>query len=599
VLRRGHHWDPLCFLEQHFHPYECLEVSKSALMTRNPKCPANTTELTAGLHRFDIDALRELAGEKVFARGVAYHEDGQVEIVRCERIRVLARVVGSEVYRCELAGAAKKFSGECSCPAFSDGGFCKHLVATALTVNSLGSGTLEQASNRFAKIREHLRAKGIEGLVEMVVGLAERDPSLLKELELSTAASTADDKTLFAQFKKAVTEATRTHSFVEYRKVRGWVQGIESVLDRIAGLVESGRAALGLQLLDHFFARMDKALEDIDDSDGGGGRVYAKACVIHLAACRQAKPDPVSLARALFAREVDSDLEFFHGASEAYEDVLGDAGLAEYRRLAHEAWKAIKPLRATKRQVQDDQFSVRYALRAILESFAEREGDVDGVIAIRARDLSTAYDYLSIAQLCLDHARETEALKWAEEGLWQFEDNPDERLILFAADLYGRIGRDPDAGKLLWRTFERRPGLQLYERLKSATIDRRSADAVRDRALDWLRAQLGKPPGRWGPQGSSASELFVRLAMTEGLLTDAWTVVSGHGCSEGLRQELAEASENSHPAEALKVYESRVERMVSLGGQINYQSAYDLVGHMRRVRERLGEPRSKPLMLMI
>src|SRR5260370_39907119 len=360
----------------------CLDLPKSTLMTRKPKPPADTIETAAGSHRFDVAALRDVAGEKVFARGIAYHEDGHVEIVTFDRTRVLARVVGSEVYRCELVGAGKKFSGECSCPAFSDWGFCKHLVATALAANSLDSGALEEASSRFSKIREHLRAKGVEKLVEMVVGLAERDPSLLKELELSAAAATADDKTLFAQFKKAITEATRTRGFVEYRNMRDWVRGIESVLDRIAGLVEGGRAALVLQLLDHFFARMDEALNHIDDSDGGGGEIYAKACEIHLAACRKAKPDPVALARALFAREVDSDWEFFHGASEAYEDVLGEAGLAEDRRLASEAWQKIKPLRATEREAQDDQFNSRRTLGASLESFRQPDGDLDGRIAL-------------------------------------------------------------------------------------------------------------------------------------------------------------------------------------------------------------------------
>ncbi len=559
-------------------------------MTRNPKRPANTIESAACSERFDVAALRDVAGEKVFARGVAYHEDGQVEIVTFERARVLARVIGSEVYRCELVGAGKKFSGGRSCPAFSDWGFCKHLVATALAANSLGPGALEQASSRFAKIREHLRAKGVEGLVEMVVGLAERDPSLLKELELSAVAATADDKTLLAQFKKAITEATRTHGYVEYRMTRDWVQGIESVLDRISSLVDNGRAAVVLQLLDHFFARMDEALGNIDDSDGGGGEMYAKACEIHRAACSEAKPDPVALARALFAREVDSDWEFFHGASEAYEDILGDVGLAEYRRLASEAWQKIKPLRATGRQGQDDQFGARYTLAAILERFAEREGDIDGAIAIRARDLSTAYDYLGIAQLCLDHGREPEALKWAEEGLWQFEDTPDERLIFFACDLYKRSGRGEDADKLLWQAFDRRPSIQLYERLKSgAGADRMLADAVRDRALAWLRAQVEKPTGQSAMRWSSPAELFVQMAMAEGLLTEAWMIVNDHGCNEYLLEQLAEASEQSHPTEALKVYADRVERRVRVGGPVNYEHACDFVGRMRVLREGLGE----------
>jgi hypothetical protein len=98
--------------------------------------------------------------------------------------------------------------------------------------------------------------------------------------------------------------------------------------------------------------------------------------------------------------------------------------------------------------------------------------------------------------------------------------------------------------------FERHPNIVLYERLKSAAgIDRMLADTDRDRALAWLRDQAGKAAGRFGRRWSSSAELFVRVAMTEGLLTDAWTIANGHGCSEALLDELAEASENSHPAE--------------------------------------------------
>ena len=176
--------------------------------------------------------------------------------------------------------------------------------------------------------------------------------------------------------------------------------------------------------------------------------------------------------------------------------------------------------------------------------------------------------------------------------LWQFEDDPDERLIFFASDLYRRIGREEDAGKLLWRTFERHPSIQLYERLKSAAgSNRMLADAVRDRALAWLKAKLGKPVGRSGMRWSSPPELYIRLTMAEGQLADAWMAVNSHGCSEVLLEELAEASEHSHPAEALKVYTDRVERMVRIGGQSNYENAYNMIERMRLLREGLGETR--------
>jgi uncharacterized Zn finger protein len=189
--------------------------------------------------RFNVAALREFAGEKVFARGVAYHEDGRVEIISIDSARVLARVIGSEVYRSELKTVGRKFSGGCSCPAFSDWGFCKHLVAIALAANDLEPAAVEQAANRLSKIREHLRAKGIEPLIAMIMGLAERDPALFGDLELAAAEATADDQTLFAQFKKAITEVTRTGGFVEYREARDWAETIQRVLDRVANLIES------------------------------------------------------------------------------------------------------------------------------------------------------------------------------------------------------------------------------------------------------------------------------------------------------------------------------------------------------------------------
>ena len=88
-----------------------------------PKCPANRIKTTADFHSFDVAVLRDVAGEKVFARGAIYHEDERVEIVSFDRARVRARVIGSEVYRCELIGSGEKFSGKCSAQPFPIGDF--------------------------------------------------------------------------------------------------------------------------------------------------------------------------------------------------------------------------------------------------------------------------------------------------------------------------------------------------------------------------------------------------------------------------------------------------------------------------------------------
>ncbi len=70
-----------------------------------------------GRLRFDVDVLRDRAGDKVFARGEAYHREGQVTILSIEPDRMLAQVTGSEDYRTELTGRGDEIAGECSCPA--------------------------------------------------------------------------------------------------------------------------------------------------------------------------------------------------------------------------------------------------------------------------------------------------------------------------------------------------------------------------------------------------------------------------------------------------------------------------------------------------
>jgi uncharacterized Zn finger protein len=534
--------------------------------------------------RFDLGALRDISGAKVFARGVAYHEDKRVEISAIDKARVRAKVAGSEIYRTELTGAGQAFSGDCSCRAFTDRGFCKHLVATALAANACKDGELGDTAGRLERVRSHLRSKGVEALVAMIMELAERDTALLRRLELATVADDEDDKALVTRFRKAITEATRTSGFVEYGDVRAWAQGVQTVLDGIDDLLARDRAGVALDLLDHVFTRLERALNEMDDSGGHGGATFARACALHRAACEKARPDSITLARDLFAREVESNWDFFYGASRTYADRLGEAGLAEYRRLAAEAWKKIAPRHAGDRRAHDEDFTARFRLAHMLEDFAERDGDVDARIAVRTKDLSTPRAYLEIARLCLSHGREAEALKWAEEGLWQFDDLSDTHLVIFAADLHERAGRPADAGNLLWRTFERNPSLEIYGRLKAVAGD---AEEIRGKAVARLRAEIkGKPPTGFALRGRV--ELLLRIMMTEDHLAEAWDIVRAHGCSDTLLESLAEASEETHPAEALQAYAKRIDELAGLGGQSNYEAAGQMLGRMRLIRERLG-----------
>jgi uncharacterized Zn finger protein len=136
--------------------------------------------------RFDVEVLRERAGAKVFARGEAYCASGQVEILVIEPRRVLAQVAGTEDYRVELTGQGQHFTGVCSCPAYGDWGFCKHLVAAGLVANEARAGDAD-GYDAFARIRDHLKQTGVDALVEMIVDMAEHDPGLFRKLDAAAA----------------------------------------------------------------------------------------------------------------------------------------------------------------------------------------------------------------------------------------------------------------------------------------------------------------------------------------------------------------------------------------------------------------------------
>ncbi len=76
--------------------------------------------------------LCELAGTKVYARGEKYSAAGHVRLLEHNRDEAIAEVAGSQPYHVELKLSSKGLTANCTCPAMSDYGFCKHAVALGL-----------------------------------------------------------------------------------------------------------------------------------------------------------------------------------------------------------------------------------------------------------------------------------------------------------------------------------------------------------------------------------------------------------------------------------------------------------------------------------
>jgi uncharacterized Zn finger protein len=229
----------------------------------------------------------------------------------------------------------------------------------------------------------------------------------------------------------------------------------------------------------------------------------------------------------------------------------------------------------------------------MMKTLAVLAGDVDELVAVMSRDLSHAYDYVRIAEVCLQDGRHDQALAWAERGAAAFPQRTDPRLRQFLAEEYHRRGRHDEAMALAWAMFADRLTLDDYRGLKAHADRIGGWPAWRDKALAHLRSQpvdrgRDADAGRrvWPGWSGGRSEL-VRIFLWEGDPETAWQEATQGGCSEALWMELAAKREADHPEDALPIYQDQIERLIAQMGKQAYQQAVGLLGKVRDIMTRL------------
>ena len=544
-----------------------------------------------------------LADAKTFARGKAYFHDGAVSCLEECDGAVHANVTGTHRYRVEFAvDGDGELAYDCTCPVGNDGLFCKHAVAVALSwLENSGEEVFhaqEAAPEKPRKkrttyeetIREYVATLDKDALQAWLLEAIERDLTLRDKLLFAARAAGASD---LPSMKAAVRQASRISRPLGWREAGAYGDGLMSLAGMLRQRLSGPQAAQVVELSELAIAGAETSLEQIDDSGGEVMPAILELASVHLDACKLTGPDPVKLAERLFRFQTEGKWDTFYNVLPAYAGPLGTDGLRRYRELANGAWEGL-PALAPGQEVRRSYDSPRMQLEHAMGALAELDGDVDALIRIRAKDLSSPYRFLLIAELCVKHERADEGLAWAERGIKESEKSFDQRLLDFCIDAYLRRGEFDKADAFAWHRFEIRPTAEAFSALMKVAAATGRYDQTRGRALTHLWALVTEEEAvakskRDAWQRSTRTEL-VRIFLAGKENDTAWETFTGGSVATQLWPEMAAARGKTHPRDAIALYH-RLLPLAAENGTRNarYDEAFEIVRAIGTLRARLTE----------
>lgn len=524
-------------------------------------------------------AIRRLAGPRSFERGVGYLNDGRVErpVERDGRLRALVR--GTVPYVAELWATQGQPRWECTCPAAEDGSFCKHCVAVALAALPEHEDSGEQSRSRLARASDTPRQKTSSGRTA-----APKISNWVRRI----------DRAFFSY-----------GDFVSYHEAEDWADGIGVMIEGLENLCDAGHPDAVAELAEHAFACADEAMNYVDDSDGHLGWIIERLSEVHLRASREGTAKPAELAGRLVGMVLKSELDGFHRAAARYAGVLGPEGIAEYRRLLEPRLRKIKPT--------DDPYGTAFTIRQALVGWALATGDPDALIKAHSSggQQPNTQDVLEIASALNDAGRVDEAVSWARHGISETATHPraGDDLRGFLAHLLQERGDPSGAVELFWQAFVADPSVGRYRDLG----DKSPSTAWLKRCTEHLRTTLQRspsPPGsalrpsaarvQAAPPGrtslpianptSPAAAALVEILLFEGQATEAWEAAVEFGCPSALRLTLARVREQSHPLDAITIYETETRAIIDRKQPNRYRDAVNLMERIHRLANAAGEP---------
>ena len=526
-------------------------------------------------------ALLDAAGDVVYERGEDCIDD--VSITGTSTGGTTATVTSTVSHDVRLTWRGDDVDGTCTCPYFSDHGFCEHMVAVGLTALSHARDTIivpgrsaaTALTPESAAVETYLESLYDEELRDLVLTLASASPDALRALENAAglaldAAEAADADGI--ELMATARSLTSIHDFLGYYEADAYAGEINDFLDELEPLLDGPEGAdSAAPALLHIATRLRAQLENsIDDSSGAVSNTCQGAIDLYARACCEGNPDGAELGLWLADFRLTSP-GWPNVALNDFLPALGEEGLAEYRRVVN----------AAARQAGDEGRARDYELTGMLLELADHDNDVDRAIVLLSGGARPQYAAMierllaagrrREAMACLDRAVADSQVMGANLRYWAAAGTSYEVDPARAVDLYLEDGRSEDALALARGLFRSSPTPETLDFLLATAerLDRREEE--QKAALEWAESQDWR-----------TGDTVIALALHIDDVDRAWAAADRWG-ADCTWQALADAEPQPRPDDAIDLYRHRVTEVLRKTGRPSAQRAVAMASRMRQI----------------
>jgi len=265
-----------------------------------------------------IDGIRQSCTESSFERGLDYFKQGRVKSMAQYRSTITAKVMGTSMYKVTIR-VGGRIEAHCTCP-YDFGGYCKHIVATAMALNK-NKSVVNECKLSEKSIEATLNTATLEGLKKFLREEFESNPSLRTHFTIFFLGEDINVRSVY-DYKKEIqsiyNELAGGDDLVEY--------GVEVDFSMIHDLAKRYAKANNLIEAVKIYRALSEAIAEnmdmVDDSDGYYGSEFDKAVDGMVECIRKAKlkhEDKRPYIEYFFRKFMENDPDYFR---ENYDDAL-------------------------------------------------------------------------------------------------------------------------------------------------------------------------------------------------------------------------------------------------------------------------------------